>query len=243
MALLRTIATMLTIGVLTVVFATILILATLIGLPNRRGSIYDVLPRLWARWTLWAGGVEVRMHGLEALPPGGTFIFICNHVSLFDILALVGWLPRNNFVAKAELFKIPVFGAGLRALGTVPMERTNQKAAFGAYDVAVERIKSGSSVVVFPEGTRGTDYAIRRFKKGPFVLAIKAGVPIVPVVIYGTIGILPKGKLVMHPGPIDVYLLDQVQTSGLAYDDRDALAHDVRERMQTVMDDLYLNRK
>jgi 1-acyl-sn-glycerol-3-phosphate acyltransferase len=183
------------------------------------------------------------VHRLGALPAGGTFIFTCNHVSLFDILALVGWLPRNNFVAKAELFKIPVFGAGLRVLGTVPMERTNQKAAFGAYDVAAERIKSGSSVVVFPEGTRGTDYAIRPFKKGPFVLAIKAGVPIVPVVIHGTLGILPKGRLVMHPGPIDVYLLDQVATAGLSYDDRDALARDVHDRMQTVMESLYLNRK
>ncbi|HSU97533.1 MAG TPA: lysophospholipid acyltransferase family protein, partial [Gemmatimonadaceae bacterium] len=132
MPLIRTLATMLVIGVLTIVFATVLILAALVGVPNRRGSIYDVLPRTWARWTLWAGGVKVRVHGLEALPVGGTFIFICNHVSLFDILALVGWLPRNNFVAKAELFKIPVFGAGLRVLGTVPMERTNQKAAFGA---------------------------------------------------------------------------------------------------------------
>jgi 1-acyl-sn-glycerol-3-phosphate acyltransferase len=243
MALIRTIATMLVIGVLTIVFAAVLILAALVGVPNRPGSIYDVLPRAWARWTLWAGGVKVRLHGLAALPPDGTFIFICNHVSLFDILALVGRLPRNNFVAKAELFKIPVFGAGLRVLGTVPMERTNQKAAFGAYDVAAERIKSGGSVVVFPEGTRGTDYAIRHFKKGPFVLAIKAGVPIVPVVIYGTIAILPKGKLVMHPGVVDVYLLDPVPTAGLTYDDRDTLADDVHVRMQSVMDDLYLNRK
>jgi 1-acyl-sn-glycerol-3-phosphate acyltransferase len=243
MALIRTIATMLVIGVLTIVFAAVLILAALVGVPNRPGSIYDVLPRAWARWTLWAGGVKVRLHGLAALPPDGTFIFICNHVSLFDILALVGRLPRNNFVAKAELFKIPVFGAGLRVLGTVPMERANQKAAFGAYDVAAERIKSGSSVVVFPEGTRGTDYAIRHFKKGPFVLAIKAGVPIVPVVIYGTIAILPKGKLVMHPGVVDVYLLDPVPTAGLTYDDRDTLADDVHVRMQSVMDDLYLNRK
>ncbi len=242
MALLRTAFTMLVIGVLTVVFATALIIAALIGVPNRRGGIFDVLPRLWGRWTLRAGGVTVRTHGMEALPENGTFIFICNHVSLFDILALVGWLPRNNFVAKAELFKIPVFGAGLRALGTVPIERTNQKAAFGAYDVAAERIKAGSSVVVFPEGTRGTKYSIRNFKKGPFVLAIKAGAPIVPVVIYGTLQILPKGSLLMRPGAVDVYLLDQVQTAGLAYDDRDPLAQDVHNRMQEVMDGLHLNR-
>ena len=239
---LRTIFTMLVLGVLTVVFAAIIIGAALVGVPNRPGSLYDVLPRAWARSILWAAGVKVQVHGLEKLDPRGTFIFICNHVSLFDILGLVARLPRNNFVAKAELFKIPVFGQGIRILGTVPMERENQKAAFGSYEIAAGRIRDGSSVVVFPEGTRGTDYSIRRFKKGPFVLAIKAAAPIVPVIVYGTIEILPKGKLFLHPGNIDVYILDQVTTSGMDYDDRDALAATVHERMESVMNSLYLNR-
>jgi 1-acyl-sn-glycerol-3-phosphate acyltransferase len=241
-AMLRTLLTMIALLVSTIFFATILIVAALVGVPNRPGSIYDLAPRLWSRIVLWVAGVGVRIHGLDRLAANGTFIFICNHVSLFDILALVGWLPRNNFVAKAELFRIPVFGHGMRVLGTVPIERENQKAAFGAYDIATARIQGGTSVVVFPEGTRGTEYPIRRFKKGPFVLAIKSGAPIVPVVVYGTIEILPKGRLLMHPGIIDVYVLDQVPTQGLAYDDRDALAHTVHDRMQAVMNDLYLNR-
>lgn len=241
-AALRTLFTMLVLAVVTLVFATILVVAALIGVPNRPGSLYDVLPRAWARSVLWAAGVKVRIHGLEKLASDGTYIFICNHVSLFDILALVGWLPRNNFVAKAELFKIPVFGPGMRVLGTVPMERENQKAAFGSYDVAAARIRDGSSVVVFPEGTRGTEYPIRRFKKGPFVLAIKAAAPIVPVVVYGTLEILPKGKLFMHPGVVDVYLLERVSTAGLDYDGRDQLARTVHDRMEAVMNDLYLNR-
>lgn len=242
MSVIRTIFTMLVIGVLTVVFATILILAVLVGIPNRRGSLYEVLPRVWARATLWAGGVHVRIHGLEKLAPDGTFIFICNHISLFDILALVARLPRNNFVAKAELFKIPVFGAGMRALGTVPIERENQKAALGAYDIAAARIRDGSSVVVFPEGTRGTEYTIRRFKKGPFVLAIKAAAPIVPVVVYGTLEILPKGRIFMHPGDVDLFLLDQVPTVGWDYHQRDELAALVQDKMQSAMNDLHLNR-
>lgn len=241
-AALRTIFTMLVLVVLTLVFATILVLAALVGIPNRAGSLYDVLPRAWGRAVLWAAGVKVRVHGLEKLAHDGTYIFICNHVSLFDILALVARLPRNNFVAKSELFKIPVFGPGMRVLGTVPMERENQKAAFGSYEIAAARIREGSSVVVFPEGTRGTAYPIRRFKKGPFVLAIKAGAPIVPVVVYGTLEILPKGRLFMHPGTVDVYLLDQVPTTGLDYDDRDQLARTVHDGMESVMNELYLNR-
>jgi 1-acyl-sn-glycerol-3-phosphate acyltransferase len=237
-AALRTGFTMLVLAIVTLIFATLLVLGALVGVPNRPGSIYDVLPRLWARSVLWAGGVKVRMHGLEKLAENGTFIFICNHVSLFDILALVARLPRNNFVAKAELFKIPVFGPGMRVLGTVPMERENQKAAFGSYEIAAARIRGGTSVVVFPEGTRGTEYPIRRFKKGPFVLAIKAAAPIVPVVVHGTLEILPKGRLLMHSGVVDIYLLDQVPTAGLSYDGRDALARTVHDRMQSVMNDL-----
>ena len=241
-AALRTLFTMLVLLVLTVVFAALLVLAALVGIPNRSGSIYDVLPRVWARAILWAAGITVRVHSLDRLAANGTFIFLCNHVSLFDIPALVGFLPRNNFVAKAELFKIPIFGQGIRVLGTVPIERANQKAAFSSYETAAARIQGGSSVVVFPEGTRGREYPIRPLKKGPFVLAIKAGAPIVPVVVYGTIEILPKGKLLMHPGIIDVYVLDQVSTTGLDYADRDTLAHTVHDNMQAAMNVLYLNR-
>lgn len=238
----RTLVTMLVLAVVTTIFAAILVVAALIGIPNTPESLYDKLPRGWARAVLWAAGVKVRLHGMDRIDRHGTYIFICNHVSLFDILGLVARLPRNNFVAKAELFKIPVFGPGMRVLGTVPMERENQKAAFGSYEIAAARIRSGSSVVVFPEGTRGTSYPIRRFKKGPFVLAIKAAAPIVPVVIYGTLDILPKGKLFLHPRDMDIYLLDAVPTAGMTYDDREQLARTVHDRMETVMNDLYLNR-
>lgn len=234
----RTLFTLLVLVVLTVVFATLLVLAALVAVPNRAGSIYDVLPRIWARAALWAAGVEVRVHGADRLPADGAFVLLCNHVSLFDIPALVGFLPRNNFIAKAELFRIPIFGQGIRVLGTVPIERANQKSAFSSYEIAAARIRSGSSVVVFPEGTRGRGYPIRSFKKGPFVLAIKAAAPIVPVVIYGTIEILPKGALFIHPGVIDVYVLEPVPTAGLCYDDRDTLANTVQERMQAMMDRL-----
>ena len=238
MALIRTGFTMVVLVVLTIVFAVILILAALVRIPNRDGSVYDVLPRIWSRSILWAAGVSVRVHGIESLTRDEAFIFVCNHVSLFDILALVGWLPRNNFIAKAELFNIPIFGPGIRVLGTVPIERTNQKSAFSSYDIAATRIRGGSSVVVFPEGTRGRAYPIRPFKKGPFVLAIKAAAPIVPVVVHGTIEILPKGAWLIHPGVIDVYVLERVATAGLVYDDRDALAQDVQDRMQHVMNGL-----
>ena len=240
-AVLRTIFAMLVALVLTVVFGTIVIIGGLLGVKDRPGSIFDRLPEMWARWILWAAGVTVTVEGTEHLAGGGPYIFTSNHVSLFDPPVLAAYLPRHRFVAKAELFRIPIFGPGIRAIGTVPIQRDNQKAAFGSYDVAAERIRSGSSVVVFPEGTRGHSYAIRHFKKGPFVLAVKSGVPIVPCVVHGTIEILPKGSMLIHPGHVTVRLLEPVPTAGLDYEHRSMLAETVRERMSEAMNTYFLH--
>lgn len=237
-ALFRTALTILVAAVLTVVFAAIVIVAALLGVKDRPGGVYDRLPRIWSRAILWAAGARVTLEGTENLHGGGPFIFTSNHVSLFDIPALVGSLPRHYFVAKAELFKIPVFGPGIRAVGTIPIQRENQKAAFGSYDEAARRIRAGSSVVVFPEGTRGKSYPIRPFKKGPFVLAVKAGVPIVPCVVHGTIEILPKKSVLIRPGHIVVRLLEPLPTEGTDYEDRNALAQTVHDRMAAAMDQL-----
>jgi 1-acyl-sn-glycerol-3-phosphate acyltransferase len=121
----------------------------------------------------------------------------------------------------------------------VEIQRDNRKAAFGAYEVAAERIRQGNSVVVFPEGTRGHTYALRPFKKGPFVLAIAAGVPVVPIIVHGTIEILRKGSFRVHPGTIDIHLLEPVSTTTVDYDHREALMQTVRKRMADAMRDLY----
>ena len=114
----------------------------------------------------------------------------------------------------------------MRAVGMIAIERQNRKAAFAAYDGAAKQIKEGNSVIVFPEGTRGFDYRIRPFKKGPFVLAIAAGAPIVPILTHGTLEVIGKGSMLVHPGKVDVHLLEPVSVEGFGYEDRDALAAD-----------------
>jgi 1-acyl-sn-glycerol-3-phosphate acyltransferase len=166
-------------------------------------------------------------------------IYVANHVSWFDVLALAASLPRYNFVAKAELFSVPIFGHGALAVGTIPIERDNRKAAFESYKVAAERIRAGSSVVVYPEGTRGKSYALRPFKKGPFVLAVAAGVPIVPTIVHGSIEVLPRGSFNVRAGTIDIHFLEPVPTAGLTYADRDRLMRTVYERMAAGMRELY----
>jgi 1-acyl-sn-glycerol-3-phosphate acyltransferase len=211
------------------------VIAAIFHVRDRAGSVYDLAPRVWSKVVLFVTGVSVRVHNESAVDLSRPHIFVSNHISWYDIPALASFLPRTKFVAKAELFKIPVFGPAMRAVGMIEIERQNRKAAFAAYDGAAKQIKDGNSVIVFPEGTRGYDYAIRPFKKGPFVLAIAAGVPIVPVLTHGTLAVIGKGSMLVHPGKVDVHLLEPVSVEGFEYDDRDALAGIVRARIAEAL--------
>ena len=171
----RTILVFLTLITMTPLFGFMVIIASLFGVKDREGSIYDNAPRWWAACLVWAAGIRVRLHNAERMRSGTPTIFVSNHVSWFDVLTLASILPRYKFIGKAELFKIPVFGRAAHAAGMIAIERENRKSAFESYRVAAERIRAGASVVVFPEGTRGRDYSLRQFKKGPFVLAVAAG--------------------------------------------------------------------
>ncbi|HUF65732.1 MAG TPA: lysophospholipid acyltransferase family protein [Gemmatimonadaceae bacterium] len=219
----------------TIVFATLIFLGRLFRLPDTPGGLFDSIPRWWSRTILTAAGVRMRVHNPELIRAGEPRIFVCNHVSWFDVLAVAGTLPRGKFVAKAELAKIPFFGFGMRALDMIEIERTNRKSAFASYEVAAQRIRDGTPVVVFPEGTRGYSYTLRPFKKGPFVLAITAGAPIVPVALYGTMEVMRKGRWSVHSGDVHVHFLEEVSTEGYVYEDRDRLAAIVRERMSAAL--------
>ncbi|MEO8192207.1 MAG: lysophospholipid acyltransferase family protein [Gemmatimonadales bacterium] len=233
--ILTTVFVLIVAPIATFIIGTACVGASLVGAPDRSGSPYDVLPRFWAKVILNASSVRVVVHNPERAAVGNAHIFVANHMSWWDIPVLGCFLPRCKFVAKAELFRIPVFGAAMRAVGMVPIERQNRKAAFGAYDEAAKRIRDGNSVIVFPEGTRGTVYPLRPFKKGPFVLAINAGAPVVPVLIHGTREVIARGQIWVRPGRVDVHLLEPVNVEGLGYDDRDRLAAEVRSRIAEAL--------
>ena len=235
----RTLAVALTLAVVTTVLGPVVLVASLLGVPDGPGTIYERIPRWWARTLLAVSGVTVVIHGAERAQSGEPRVFACNHVSWYDVLVLVAYLPRYSFVAKAELFRVPLFGPAARAVGTIPIDRDNRKAAFQSYDEAAVRIRDGRSVVVYPEGTRGTTYALRPFKKGPFVLAIAAGVPIIPTLLHGTLEILPRGAFWMRPGRVDVHLLEPVPTAGLGYDAREALSTRVHDRLAAELQTQY----
>jgi 1-acyl-sn-glycerol-3-phosphate acyltransferase len=203
--------------------------AGILRVRHRVGGVYDWAGTDWARQILRAAGTPVHAVGLEHVPPGEPVIYASNHSSMFDIWALFATLPGSvRFVAKRELFRIPILGPAMRAAGHIPIDRSVKARAFEAYDDAARIIRRGFSPVVFPEGTRSRTGELLPFKNAPFALAIAAQVPVVPVYVHHTFEILPKGAWRLRPRPIRLLLGAPIPTAGLTADDREALRERVR---------------
>jgi 1-acyl-sn-glycerol-3-phosphate acyltransferase len=185
--------------------------------------------RLWSPLGLRLAGARLEVTRTAALPDGPA-IYASNHESLLDAWALFVAIPRSvRFLAKSELFRIPIFGPYLRLARFVEVDRSNRARAFESLKQAGEIVRSGTSLVVFPEGTRSTTGGILPFKKGPFVLAAEARVPVVPVAIAGASRVTRKGSVSCRPGVIRVAVGAPVDPA--AYPDRDALLREVRRRV------------
>lgn len=217
----------------TIVHAGAAVIAGVFRVRNRRGGIYDWADIDWAHDVLTAAGTPVQAEGLERIPRDQPLIYASNHSSMFDIWALLATLPGSvRFVAKQELFKIPLLGGAMRAAGHIAIDRAARKKAFAAYDEAARTIQRGvSSIVVFPEGTRSRTGELLPFKNAPFGLAIAAQVPIVPVYVHHTFEILPKGAWRLRPRPIQLLVGAPIPTAGLRPGDRERLRDDVRAAM------------
>ncbi|HET9386840.1 MAG TPA: lysophospholipid acyltransferase family protein [Gemmatimonadales bacterium] len=216
----------------TIVHASGAVIAGLFRVKNRRGGIYDWASEDWSRDILKAAGTPVEAEGLERIPRDQPLMYVSNHSSMFDIWALAATLRSVRFVAKKELFKIPLLGPAMRAAGHIPIDREARKKAFEAYDEAARLIQSGaSSPVVFPEGTRSRTGELLPFKNAPFGLAIAAQVPIVPVYVHHTFEILPKGAWRLRPRPIKLLVGEPMETKGLQPADRERLRDQVRAAM------------
>jgi 1-acyl-sn-glycerol-3-phosphate acyltransferase len=174
---------------------------------NYKGKIYHFMARIWSGLVLWIFNVKVEVVGKENIDFGKNYIYISNHASAMDIPALICGIPDQiRFLAKQELGKIPLWGWLLKYGGYILIDRRNPKRAMRSVQRAIEKIKSGVSVLVFAEGTRSTDGKLLPFKRGGFMLAIRAKTPIVPVTIIGSHKIMQKHKLEINPGTIKILL-------------------------------------
>jgi 1-acyl-sn-glycerol-3-phosphate acyltransferase len=173
--------------------------------------------------------MKVTVSGAEKLEASRSYIFMPNHQSNADIPLLLGRLPAQfRWLAKAELFKIPVFGRAMSGVGYISIDRSNRKSAFESLTRAATTIRNGTSVLIFPEGTRSRDGKILPFKKGGFVLSVDSGVPIVPIIIKGTRNIVPKGHFMIRPAPVTMEILDPVETADYTRKTKDALLQRIR---------------
>lgn len=195
----------------------------------RSGNPLHKIARFWGRSILVVSGVKVSVRGLSNIDPTAPYIYMPNHQSNFDIPVLLGHLTvQFRWLAKMELFKIPIFGRAMRKAGYISIDRNNRQSAFESLKVAAAKIKSGVSVLIFPEGTRSLDGRIRPFKKGGFVLAVDSGIPIVPVVITGTRTIMPKGRFRIYPGLVSMEIYKPIDTSIYTRRTKESLMENVR---------------
>lgn len=199
-------------------------------------SLYDPTGRrqhwcaqVWCRLIARTAGARVRVHGLENIRPGTSYVFLSSHQSYMDIPAMLGYLPvQLRIAAKKPLFKIPFMGWHLSRAGHIPVDRSSTQNAVTSMQRAARYIRGGICAFVFPEGTRSPDGALHAFKKGGFKLAIQAGVPIVPVTILGSRQVLPKNSIIFRAGPIDMYVDAPIPTAELKDENLEELMRAVR---------------
>lgn len=203
------------------------------------GNVPHLVGRLWARSILWVSRVKVTVQGLEHLDPGATYVYMANHQSMFDILVLLGHLPvQFRWLAKKELFRIPLFGYSMARVGYISIDRSNRRSAIRSLQEAARKIAEGVSVVVFPEGTRSKDGQLKAFKKGGFYLSVDSRRPIAPTVLFGTHEIMPKGMLRVRPGRVILSINPPVPTSSYQRQTKDVLMEKIWSIMKKDLDRL-----
>lgn len=195
---------------------------------DKRGRTQHAIARFWARTLLAISGARIHIEGLEKLNPATAYVLVANHTSYMDTPVVLLLPLQIRFFAKEGLFRIPLLGGHLRRAGHFPVPRSNPRASLKSLTEAARLVRErGVSVLLFPEGGRSSD-GLRDFKEGAAYLAIKAGVPIVPIGITGTGPLLPMGSIHVRPHAVTVRIGDPIPTAGTKLDGRGELNHELR---------------
>ena len=201
-----------------------------VGLFDKEKYYTGKLIKMWARWVIWSTGIQYEIDGLDNLNLDKRYIFMSNHESALDIVLGVAAIPYNLvFLAKKELFRVPVFGWAMEAAGMIKIDRQNPEIARKSVSEAVDTLMHSSfSTLIYPEGTRSNGEELLPFKKGGFILAIRTQLPVVPITILGAGNVLPKGTLAIKKSHIKMIIDNPIPTLGMDINNKDQLLQDCR---------------
>ena len=211
------------------VFLSLLFLTPFLFIFQSKKKVIHGIEKGWGRLLLFVSGVKIKIEGRENIDPNGCYIVMANHQRYFDIFVLLLLPVLIHWMAKKELFRIPIFGWILRWIGGIEVDRKNRARAYLSLKKAVDTIRQGSTVLIFPEGTRSPNGELLPFNKGGFSLAILAEAPILPITIKGTRGIMAKDSFRVFFGSVKVRIHPAVETKGLTLKDREHLQDKIRE--------------
>jgi 1-acyl-sn-glycerol-3-phosphate acyltransferase len=203
---------------------------------DQNGEKQHAVARTWARWILGTAMCPVKVIGEQHIDPSHAAVYAANHISALDIPVLYGWLPLQfRILAKQELFRYPFIGGHLKRSGQFPVDQSNARASIRSLGRAIEGLKSGMPLVIFPEGGRAADGHIMPFMSGAFYASIKAQVPVIPMAIIGTFEALPMNTYDVHPHELLLIVGDPISPAGYTIRDLDKLA----TQAQRAIEDMY----
>jgi len=222
-----------------IILATIIMgtISLLVSLFDSRGTVQHRISRVWSRMLLAVSGVSMRVKGLEKIDSHGAYVFVANHRSLMDTPVVLAHIPLQfRFLAKKGLFLIPILGTHLRRAGHLPVVKGDPRASLKSMSDAAKIIRErGVSVLLFPEGGRSADDTLQEFREGAAYIAIKAGVPAVPIAMTGTREVLKMGSMQIMSGPVELRIGDPIPTANLTLRDRTILIQTLREKVTELL--------
>ncbi len=213
------------------------IVSFFVSLFDTVGNAQIEVARIWARGILFIAGVSVTTEGIEKLQPGGSYVIASNHASYMDTPVILSSVPvQFRFLAKSTLFKIPFMGSHLKRAGHIPVPREDPRAAVKSMTQAATNIREkGISMLIFPEGGRTPDGELKPFKEGVAYIAIKAGVPILPVALIGTRAVVPIHSGIVKAGKVVVRVGEPISTANLTLKDRERITEEVRQQIVSML--------
>ena len=204
---------------------------------DRKRNLVHYIGRFWALLNVYLSGTRLVIRGREKIEKGCSYIVMANHQSLFDVWALIGMLPLQlRWIIKSDIKKMPIFGYALERMGHIYVDRRRRKDTALSLEEALQKMGERAAVVIFPEGTRSKDGHLQKFHKGGAIIAIRSGVPILPVTVNGGRFVLPKDTLALMPGKIEVVVGDVIDPGMFDENSRDELMRAVKSAIGKNLD-------